>query len=117
MIGGDLMVISRELKNILSNKEVLNVNQNSQNNYQLSRNENKIIWIADVPGTQNKYVAFFNIGEEKSTIDLQLKDIGIETECQIRDLWQSADLGNFSLTFSQDIDPHSAGLFRINIEK
>ncbi len=38
-----------ELK-LLTNKEVLEVNQNSANNRQLFREENIIAWIADVPG-------------------------------------------------------------------
>lgn len=117
MIGGDLMVLSNAMKRIFSNKEVLEVNQNSQNNHQLSRLEQKIIWVADVPGTKNKYLAFFNTGEEEFEIEVKLKDLGIEADCQISDLWQIKDLGYFNSTFSQKIRPHGSGLYKVSVIK
>ncbi len=117
MIGGDLMVLSPEMKTLFSKGEVLEVNKNSQNNHQLSHEEQKIIWLADIPGTQNKYLAFFNIGDGDSLIEVKLKDIGFDNQCQIRDLWKGINLGSFTSTFSQKIVPHGSGLYKISIIK
>jgi len=117
MIGGDLTLITRSMKTLFSNKEVLAVNQNSLNNHQLSCIGQKIIWVADIPGTNNKYVAFFNLADENTTIEVKLKDIGFENECQVRDIWQSTDLGSFTSNFQQDIAPHGSGLYKISIIK
>jgi alpha-galactosidase len=115
MIGADLMVLDNMTKSLLSNKEVLDVNQNSLNNHQLFRNGNKIAWIADVPGTQNKYIALFNIGEEELFIDVNLEEIGINADIQVRDLWNEKNLGNCKSLFTQKISPHGSGLFKISI--
>ena len=117
MIGGDLMELSSEMKPLFSNREVLEVDQNSLNNHQLSREEQKIIWVADIPWTQNKYLAFFNIGDGDSLIEVKLKDIGFENQCQIRDLWKGINLGSFTSTFSHNIVPHGSGLYKISIIK
>lgn len=117
MIGGDLTLLTRGMKTLFSNKEVLEVNQNSLNNHQLSRIEQKIIWVADIPGTSNKYVAFFNLADENSSLEVKLKDIGFDDPCQIRDLWQDKDLGSFTSTFQQNIVPHGSGLYKVSVIK
>ena len=63
MFGGDLtMMLNDELK-LLTNKDVLAVNQNSKNNRQLFRHADKIAWIADAPGSSDKYLAVFYLGD------------------------------------------------------
>jgi len=46
---------------LLTNDEVLAVNQASANNQQVYDTSNHIAWVADVPGTKDKYVALFNV--------------------------------------------------------
>jgi hypothetical protein len=45
---------------LLTNDEVIAVNQNSTNNKQLFNTNNQVVWVADVPGSKDKYVALFN---------------------------------------------------------
>ncbi len=45
---------------LLTNDAVLSVNQNSANNRRLFNTNDAVAWIADVPGTKDKYVALFN---------------------------------------------------------
>ncbi len=47
---------------LLTNKEVIEINQNSENNRQLIQDGDLIVWTADVPGSKDKYLAFFNTG-------------------------------------------------------
>ena len=44
-------------------KEVIEVNQNSENNRQLSQKGDLFVWTADVPGSKDKYVALFNASD------------------------------------------------------
>ncbi len=61
MLGADLSRIDEATLAYLTNDEVLAVNQASANNRQLFRDEQgRIGWIADVPGTGDKYLALFN---------------------------------------------------------
>jgi hypothetical protein len=45
---------------LLTNDEVLAVDQNSTNNHQLFNKNNHIAWLADIPGSKDKYLALFN---------------------------------------------------------
>jgi hypothetical protein len=45
---------------LLTNDEVIAVNQASSNNHQVFNSSNHVAWVADVPGSKDKYVALFN---------------------------------------------------------
>ncbi len=60
IFGGDMTRMDEFTKAILTNPEVLAVNQHSINNRQVSRINDLIVWTADEPNSQDKYVALFN---------------------------------------------------------
>lgn len=61
MHGGDMTLTDDFTLSLLTNDEVLAVNQHSDNNRQLFRTEDGLIaWVADVPGAADKYLALFN---------------------------------------------------------
>ena len=47
-------------KEMLTNPNMLKVNQESTNNRQISRDRDLIVWAADIPNSPDKYVALFN---------------------------------------------------------
>lgn len=60
ILGGNLPKNDEFTLSMISNDEVIAVNQNSANNHQLFRTNNQVAWIADVPGSGDKYLAVFN---------------------------------------------------------
>ena len=120
IFGGDMTRLDEFTKEMLTNPEMLKVNQQSTNNRQLSRVNDLIVWVADVPGSKDKYVAFFNAqGKEssdaiESKISVDLTQLGFNKKAKVRDLWSHRDLGKFKGTFSQYIKRHGAGLYRIS---
>lgn len=60
MFGGHLPDNDEFTNSLLTNKEVLEMHQNSINNRELYRRKNIICWTADDPKTGDKYVALFN---------------------------------------------------------
>ena len=60
MFGGDLPSNDSFTLSLLTNNEVLEVNQHSANNKQLFRKDNLIAWTADDTKTGDKYLALFN---------------------------------------------------------
>ena len=60
MHGGDLTKTDDATLALLTNDEVLAVNQHSTNNRLLSEQDELIAWTADVPGSPDKYLAVFN---------------------------------------------------------
>lgn len=69
MFGGDLPSTDSFTLSLLTNKEVLDVNKYSQNNRELFRRDDLIVWVADDPKTGDKYLALFNIEDQVPIID------------------------------------------------
>jgi len=113
MYGGDLSMIKPFELQFLQNKALLEVNQNSENNRQLFRNDEEVAWVADVPGTRDKYLAVFNLGENNHLVHINLKEIGFEAACAVTDLWTGNFLGQFESGMRPEVQGHGARLFRI----
>ena len=62
MLGGDMTKLDDVTLALLTNDEVLAVNQASEGNRQLFEQDDLIAWVADVPGSKDKYLAVFNAG-------------------------------------------------------
>jgi hypothetical protein len=137
ILGGDLPKNDDFTLSVLTNDEVLAVNQNSANNHQLFNTNNQVAWVADVPGSKDKYVALFNLlpvtaprnqsvnnsGTNTVSADstrlpvdiaVSLTDAGISGQAKVRDLWAHKDLGTVSGEFKAPINSHGAGLYRFS---
>jgi len=66
ILGGNLPKNDDFTLSVLTNDEVIAVNQNSANNHQLFNTNNQVVWVADVPGSKDKYLAVFNISPPPS---------------------------------------------------
>ena len=122
IFGGDMVKMDDFTASLLTNDEVLAVDQQSENNRQLFRTADGLIaWTADVPGSADKYVAVFNtrdIDKNSNTsasaaVSVKFADIGLEGAVQIRDLWAEKDLGSFRGSFAPIAPAHGARLFRL----
>lgn len=71
IFGGDMTKLDDFTKEMLTNPEMLKVNQQSTNNRQVSRDKNLIVWTADVPNSKDKYVALFNAQSKGDNIDFK----------------------------------------------
>lgn len=69
IFGGDMTKLDNFTKEMLTNPEMLKVNQESTNNRQVYRENNLIVWTADVPNSNDKYVALFNAQSKEDYID------------------------------------------------
>ena len=120
IVGADLAVLDDATLALLTNDEVLAVNQASRNNRELFRRDGMVVWQALSPH-DDVYLAIFNLnapvpGQQASPVAIKLAELGIGTSARVRDLWQRADLGNFDDTvnpFAPRIPGHGAGLFRL----
>jgi alpha-galactosidase len=73
ILGADMTKMDEFTVKLLTNPEVLSVNQKSANNHQLSREDDLIVWVADVPGSDDKYVALFNAQSKEDPFDLSVE--------------------------------------------
>ncbi len=116
MFGGDLPSNDEFTLSLITNKDVLNVNQHSINGKQLFRENDLIAWTADDPKTGDKYLALFNTTDTISSaeITVDFNQLGLTGTHAIKDLWTGQKLGKFTDSFSRKINRHGAGLYRIH---
>jgi len=61
ILGANLPQNDSFTLSLLTNDEIIAVNQHSTNNKQLFNRNNQIVWMADAPDSSDKYVALFNV--------------------------------------------------------
>lgn len=115
MFGGNLPSNDEFTLSLLTNEEVLAVNQNSTGNRELFKRGDHIGWIANVPGSEDKYLALFNLSdsEDPAKISVSFEQLGLSYSCQVKDLWKKRFIGSYENEFAPAIRPHAAGLYRI----
>jgi alpha-galactosidase len=121
MLGGDMTRIDDFTGALLTNDEVLAVNQHSENNRQLFRKTDLIAWVADVPDSADKYLAVFNTSDSakgdsasvKVDFPVNLADLGFVGKVLVRDLWLHKRFEAVNMEFASEVPAHGARLFRI----
>jgi alpha-galactosidase len=114
MIGGDLPSMDPATLTLFTNNEVLAVDQHSTHNHELFARGTEDAWVADVPGSPDKYLAVFNLADEApAEVAVRWSELGLSGRCAVRDLWERKNLGSFEVRFVPKIQPHGAGLYRI----
>ena len=74
IFGGDMTKLDEFTLEVLTNPEVLEVNQSSTNNGQVARENDLIVWSADIPDGNDKYVGLFNAQSKGQNLDFAFAD-------------------------------------------
>ncbi|HEX3913596.1 MAG TPA: glycoside hydrolase family 27 protein [Steroidobacteraceae bacterium] len=112
IMGGDLRKLDDFTLSLLTNDEVLAVNQDSSGNRELFRNNGLAVWSAQAP-RRGTYIAVFNLRDTVAIIPIKPAELGISGAVSLRDLWQRADLPMVRGEFPAQIPAHGAGLYRL----
>jgi hypothetical protein len=111
MIGANLPDADDLLMKLLTNFEVLEVNQHSTNGREVQNENGQVIWLADIPATNDKYIAIFNLGENAKEISVVFSALGLGNKYKVRDLWEKKDLGNLENGIKATLPAHGSKLF------
>ncbi len=114
MMGGDLPTSDEFTYSLLTNREVLAVNQHSDNGHEVCREGTTIAWTADAPGGAAKYAGIFNTGDTQTTVDLPWSKLGIAyAKPALRDLWTHTDAGRTE-SVHITLRPHASVLWKVS---
>ncbi|MCD8262103.1 MAG: glycoside hydrolase family 27 protein, partial [Bacteroides sp.] len=113
MFGGDLPSSDEFTLSLLTNEEVLRMHRESRDIEQLFQENGKVAITSRNPHTGEVYLALFNTDDEKSQeVEVNLKDLGLNGDLQVINLWSGESLGVVSNDFSQTLRPHESGLYK-----
>src|SRR5437899_2816436 len=89
IFGGDLPSNDRSTTALITNEEVLAVDQNSANGREEFADGNIRAWVAEIPGGKDRYLAVFNVGDKPADVNLAWNDLAIPgISARVRDLWR-----------------------------
>jgi hypothetical protein len=92
---------------------VIAVDQSSRAGHESFRNGTVIAWTAEVPDTDDRYVAIFNVTDLQQTFQVDWSAVGIAVEPRgVRDLWERKDMAA-SRQLTAELRPHASVLYRV----
>lgn len=112
IIGANLTLCDEWTESLLTNPEVIAVDQHSTGNHAVLTTDKAAVWLAHPAGEEGYYLAIFNL--DATTQELSYSWKGLELPARkygLRDLWEHTDLGPFeSLTVT--LPPHASVLYK-----
>lgn len=111
MMGGNLPLTDAWTISLLTNSEVLAVDQNSTDSHEVIATPDVVVWTARSADGRESYLAVFNRGEEKQNVRYVWSELGLaEKSYAVHDLWQPKDLGRAE-SLSATLASHSCTLY------
>jgi alpha-galactosidase len=127
ILGADLTKLDDFTLSLITNDEVIAVDQGSTNNHELFHRDGFYGWVADVPDSKDKYLALFNTRDKPSggtqplahieacaAVPVKLSELGFRLVSNIQNLWTHQDFGPVTNEFAPVINFHGAGLYRVS---
>ena len=112
IMGGDLRYLNDSTRALLTNPEVIAVNQASSDNQPHFLEDRLRVWTARA-SDGDTYLALFNTSDRPDTFSVDLRHIGLRASVRIRDLWQRRADGTASGKVARTIPAHGAALLRL----
>jgi alpha-galactosidase len=118
MVGGELPSADAWTLSLLTNPEVIRVDQLSSGNHPVIRTDKTIVWLAksELKNGQDggQYLAIFNTSDSSETLTYAWKDLGLDGGVyKIRDLWEHKDLDP-AASISVTLPVHGSVLYRVS---
>ena len=113
IMGGDLRYLDGRTLTLLTNKDVIAVNQASRENRPHPAGEDARIWSARDASGNEHYVALFNIGDTPREVSIALPELGVKGPARVRDLWTGADQETLTSRLVRQLPPHGSALLRL----
>ncbi len=127
MLGGELSSLSPDLVELLTNSEVLEVDQRGRRGAELWRKGDQVAWSAELPDSEEVAIALFNLGDQSCEISLPepllcqargasvvAGSSGTLTGATVRDAWEQRDVGLVNGSLAAVVPAHGARLFRLS---
>ena len=112
IFGGDLPSNDPATTSLITNDEVIEVDQHSSGGHQVLDKGSIRVWVANGSQPADRYVALFNLGESSESVSLGWNDLGISGPItDVRDLWTHKSLGSQN-GIVVELRPHASVLYK-----
>jgi alpha-galactosidase len=114
LIGCDMTQLDDFTFSLLTNNEVLDINQDplGMQAGPILKEEGIEIWARNLEDG-SKAVGLFNRGMRSATITLKRSDLNISGDYTVRDVWKQEDIGPLDESYSAEVPSHGVKLLKI----
>lgn len=114
MLGNDMLDVDDFTLSLITNPEVLAVNQNGNDARQIFERNGQRFWISTDKETGDKFIALFNLNEEEKELAFDLEWDYLRDAYTLRDLWKRKDMGTVKGKVKAKLPAHGAALYRLS---
>ena len=114
LAGNDLSKMTPETLAILTNPELIAVDQDSGGveGHRVRQEGPYEVWMKPL-ADGSKVVGLFNRGEDTERMAVSFKEIGLGQTASVRDLWARQDKGSFTGLFAAEVPKHGVVLIKV----
>ena len=116
MAGNDIAHMDATTRSILTNKEVIAVDQDvlGLQGHRVWKDGDREVWVKPLSGG-GRALLLFNRGDAPASIRATADQLGWppSARAKIRDLWTHKDIGSWTGAFEALVEPHGVAMFRI----
>ena len=113
MLGMDVTRLDPFALSLITNRRVLQVNQESIANEESWFDATASIWTACAADRHERYLAFFNLGDAPRVLQIDLERFGIGGPCAVADLWSGEPQTIVSGRLEALVEPHACRLLAL----
>ena len=118
LIGCDLAKLDDFTLNLLTNDEVIAVDQDplGKQAHQALKTDSYQVWMKDLEDG-SMAMGIFNLSDKDDVIRFYWNNLGLGENFTVRDLWRQKDLGFFKSMFATRVAAHGVTLIRVTPKK
>jgi hypothetical protein len=117
MMGGNLTLNDEWTTDLLTNPEVLAVDQRSTASHAVIQQEFAAVWMSQSAAGKDRYLAIFNLSAAREYLHYDWEALGLASgKYRLRDLWERKDLGTMS-SLQMILRSHAAKLYKLTPER
>jgi alpha-galactosidase len=113
MMGGNLPLSDEWTTSLLTNPEIIAVDQHSIGDRALITTDKTVVWTSKPENGSGNYVAIFNVSDAPETVHYSWSELNLPgASYKLRDLWERKDLGA-AKEISVPVPSHGCVLYRV----
>ena len=117
MVGANLTANDSWTTGLLTNPEVLAVDQHSSESHQVIATDTMAAWLAQAESRDERYLAVFNLKDATQKIEYPWKDLQLtDRKYSVRDLWMRKELGPAE-ALAVTLPAHGCALYKLSSKK
>lgn len=115
LAGNDLTTMSADTKSVLTNKEVIAIDQDplATQGKKISDSNKLQVYSKELSDAGRRAVLLLNRGTDAGTITVKFADIGLGNTVTVRDIWAAKDLGEKTTSYATSVPGNDSVLLMI----